>query len=301
MKLQKMHILLGILPLCRPFPMPKQPSARNPHTSTFGPLPPTHPAAYNPHPTFLGPLDPTKQSQLASRPPDTRINLILPAPSAPPKPCKSPSTSSILTAVIDALTFMKAPVDLKELLESTEFYLRTRSRVVRTPVLYDLACGHGLTGLLFAAVHPDLQVVCVDRRKPDSHDKLLQAVAMVRPHVLQTVTYLESPLDDLPSPSQTTASVIAVHACGSLTDAALSFASSIPATTIAAMPCCYTGTAKSAPPGIRRALGVGWAADIDRSYRLESSGYRVDFASIPSQVTPMNRIIIAELRNPVVQ
>ena len=62
------------------------------------------------------------------------------------------------------------------------------------------------------------------------------------------------------------------------------------------MPCCYTGTAKRAPYGLRRALGVGWAADVERCYRLEGEGYRVDLSSVPGDITPMNRILIGEWR-----
>ncbi len=57
--------------------------------------------------------------------------------------------------------------------------------------------------------------------------------------------------------------VVAVHACGALTDACLDVAVALRAP-VAAMACCYTGTAAGAPLGARRALGVGLAADIDR-------------------------------------
>jgi len=38
------------------------------------------------------------------------------------------------------------------------------------------------------------------------------------------------------------------------------------------------------------------AADIDRLYRLEEEGYRVDYSSVPGEISPMNRIIVAERR-----
>ena len=47
------------------------------------------------------------------------------------------------------------------------------------------------------------------------------------------------------------------------------------------------------PLGVRRALGVALAADVDRSYRLEQSGYHVDWSAIPREITPLNRILIA--------
>lgn len=59
-------------------------------------------------------------------------------------------------------------------------------------------------------------------------------------------------------------------------------------------PCCYSGTAKGSPFGVRRAMGVGLAADVDRSYRLAAAGYHVDWSGIPRVVTPMNRIVLGE-------
>ena len=91
--------------------------------------------------------------------------------------------------------------------------------------------------------------------------------------------------------------VIATHACGALTDKVLHFASTINASSIAVMPCCYTGTAEGAPYGVKRMLGVSLAADMRRSFALQECGnYHVDFASIPKSITPMNRIIVAERR-----
>jgi hypothetical protein len=92
--------------------------------------------------------------------------------------------------------------------------------------------------------------------------------------------------------------LISTHACKSLTDKVLHYASTINnASSIAVMPCCYSGTADGAPYGIKRMLGVSLAADLRRSFALqECSNYHVDFASIPKSITPMNRIIVAERR-----
>ena len=65
---------------------------------------------------------------------------------------------------------------------------------------------------------------------------------------------------------------------------------------IAAMPCCYTGTDQGVPYGIRRAFGVAWAADIRRSQFLDDNMYHVDYVTIPKEITPLNRIIMAEER-----
>jgi hypothetical protein len=93
--------------------------------------------------------------------------------------------------------------------------------------------------------------------------------------------------------------VLSTHACGSLTDRVIEYCcgttnSSEPISALAVMPCCYTGTDEGVPYGIRRALGVSMSADVRRSFVLQDAGYHVDFATIPSEITPMNRIIVGE-------
>jgi hypothetical protein len=230
-------------------------------------------------------------------------------------------------------------VDAKELFESLEFYLRVRRRV-RRPVVIDLACGHGLCGLLFAALERDVVgVALVDARRPNSFDAILAAVTDVAPWAAAKVHFLEQnlygsppscrpggrqappagaaaradggwlPMDgswpaDLPAADDGGGLVlpaalrgrecgfVAVHACGRATDRCLSIAAAAGGP-VAAMPCCYTGCGQAAPYGVRRMLGKGAAADVDRAYALERAGYAVDFAAIPRAVTPMNRILVA--------
>lgn len=183
-------------------------------------------------------------------------------------------------------------LDLKEYFEACEFFLRTRKRV-RRPILVDLACGHGLVGLLFAAFEPSVErVMLIDAARPPSHDVVAAAVAEVAPWALAKVSFAEMDIRaSLPIPATAARGVVSIHACGQLTDAVLLAAASMKAT-VAVMPCCYTGTSKGSPSGIRRALGVSMAADIDRSYRLQAAGYDVDWAAIPGAVTRMNRILI---------
>jgi hypothetical protein len=236
-------------------------------------------------------------------------------------------------------------VDAKELFESLEFYLRVRRRV-RRPVVVDLACGHGLCGMLFAALERDVVgVALVDARRPNSFDAILAAVTTVAPWAAAKVHFLEQnlygttppacrprgrptptagahsqpltsddtwlPMDGGRGPTSdppTKASAdglelpaalrgrecgfVAVHACGRATDRCLAIAAAAGGP-VAAMPCCYTGCGQAAPYGVRRMLGKGAAADVDRAYALERAGYAVDFAAIPRTVTPMNRILVA--------
>lgn len=267
---------------------------------------------------------------------------------------QSAPTKQKLQAIVDHLARSNAPVDVKEVCESMEFVLRTRKRLLGavkqqqkqqkqqqrhtgSPTqtrLYDLCCGHGLTGMLFGCLatttsrnndddgsddkdkHP-WKVILVDQTKPPSHEILLTLLTEVCPWIAETIQYKEASLDSLRShitsthhddgdddnhtftaTNNATATnlVISTHACGSLTDQVLELATVLPAVAVAVMPCCYTGTSQGAPYGVQRALGVAWAADIQRSMFLEEAGYHSDFATIPREITPMNRILLGEFR-----
>jgi hypothetical protein len=84
---------------------------------------------------------------------------------------------------------------------------------------------------------------------------------------------------------------LAVHACGQRTDDCLRLAIQNHAP-IAAMPCCY-GPPREASRALVDSLGPALAIDIARTYRLEQHGFKVKWSAIPSEITPMNRILIA--------
>ena len=89
-------------------------------------------------------------------------------------------------------------VDAKELVEALELYHRIRRRVRRRTVV-DLACGHGLLGLLFGALERDVErVLLLDARQTASHAPLLRAVATVAPWLPAKVTFLQADLRRLP-------------------------------------------------------------------------------------------------------
>lgn len=46
------------------------------------------------------------------------------------------------------------------------------------------------------------------------------------------------------------------------------------------------------PQAVTRTFGVGAAADIARTFRLEGEGYRVEWSTIPVEITPLNRVIV---------
>ena len=185
-----------------------------------------------------------------------------------------------------------------------------------TIVVHDLCAGHGLTGLIFAACNPPrsnsqnvlIKVKMVDQFEPPSHKILRDYICEVCPWVNDdTVQFAPSTLEQYFNRNENDVKkcndgadasiVISTHACGSLTDAVLGYAIDSRASSIAVMPCCYTGTGKGVPYGIQRALGVAWSADIRRSFTLQNNQYHCDFSAIPRSITPMNRIIVGERRH----
>ena len=276
---------------------------------------------------------------------EKKQNPIFRIPKEKLKPLKGTEcTEKILQTIVDHLAYQDAPVDVKEVAESIEFYLRTRKRLlgaankynakynrletkkkkeecipcddsekktVQTNIhVYDLCSGHGLTGILFAACNPPtkdriIKTILVDQTEPPSFQTLSTIIGEVCPWLLENIEFQTLTLDQLngkffsgeKSHHSIAHVVIATHACGSLTDQVLKFAVDLGACGIAVMPCCYTGTDKGTPYGIKRALGVSWAADIRRCFYLNDNNYHSDFATIPVEITPMNRIIVAEDRS----
>lgn len=322
-------------------------ASKRAHTSQFQ-AKQNHPTSYDDSPVFRGPLKLDRTSSGASTSTHhVRIRNYydqqgLSIPTKPMKPLSNnASTNTMLQTILDQLAYRNAPVDVKEVAESMEFYLRTRKRLLASAkkklklskgegddcqtfessiTVHDLCCGHGLTGMLFAACNPQkrVQAMLVDQTEPPSHQVLRTILTEVCPWLSETdsIRFTAQSLDSLLKATTTmnddearsssassagaashhaTTLAISTHACGSLTDDVLKFAVSSHACGIAVMPCCYTGTDKGAPYGIKRALGVSWAADIRRSFYLqEEHGYHSDFSNIPSEITPMNRIIVGE-------
>jgi len=269
-----------------------------------------HPTSYDESPRFKGPIqllvndnDTGRTSKTSS----SRVRIrhyfeqqrqhleegYYVVPSAPPKPLQeSAGTLHKLRIIVDHLVYADAPVDVKEACESIEFLLRTRKRLYGAAAaaamgsmsdgdpknggvirVYDLCCGHGLTGMLFAACRPGgklrVESVLVDRTEPPAHVVLRQILAQACPWLVSggnkddAISFQQATLESISFDMDTASTdgagakvVIWTHACGALTDRALQLAVERNAAAIAVMPCCYTGTDKGTPYGIQRALGL---------------------------------------------
>lgn len=175
---------------------------------------------------------------------------------------------------------------LKELVESFELFERVR-KPLRGGTLTELMCGHGLVGALFAVFEKSQErVILTDQRRPDNHSRVLEAVGSVAPWAGDKLSYREARLEVAQGDAY-----LAVHACGQRTDLCLDLAIAR-GTRIAVMPCCY-GPPREASPALLRALGTPLATDVARTMRLENAGFRVKWTTIPSEITPMNRVLLA--------
>jgi len=178
----------------------------------------------------------------------------------------------------------------KELFEAWETARRVRRRF-RGGRVVDLACGHGLlayTLLLLDDTSPE--AVGVDLHIPESAGALAAALVESWPRLRGRVRVERGRIekavltpDDL---------VVSVHACGGLTDLVLNRAMDAGAR-VAVLPCCHN--LDDADMGDLQ----GWmdgplAIDATRAARLRSRGYKVYTQVIPKDITPKNRLLLAE-------
>lgn len=179
----------------------------------------------------------------------------------------------------------------KEVLESFEFYARVRRRI-RAPQMADLCCGHGLVGLLFAAMERCVErVVLMDSNRSRSANAVFEGVTATAPWIEDKVRWIACEAGEMASRLTHGTSITAIHACGSLTDDCIEIARSL-GSRFAVMPCCYGPKHHRGPEVLERMLDPQLVVDIDRTYRLESQGYSVDWQFIPRVITPRNRILI---------
>jgi hypothetical protein len=178
----------------------------------------------------------------------------------------------------------------KELFEAWEVARRVRRRF-RGGRIVDMACGHGLAAALLLILDDSSPMaLAVDRALPASAEKLYAALLGTWPRLEGRINFIESSLEKISlEPSDL---VVSVHACGNLTDLVLQQAVKAQAR-LALLPCCHN--LKEADQG---GLG-GWlegplAADVVRANYLRNQGYSIFTQQIPAEITPKNRLLMAE-------
>ena len=106
----------------------------------------------------------------------------------------------------------------------------------------DLAGGHGLLALAILVLNPECpSAVVVDKRKPDSHERLCDVFVRQWPRLRGRVRFVEASVEQAtPSPDTL---LVSVHACGGLTDLILELAVGGGAP-VAVVPCCHRALAR---------------------------------------------------------
>ena len=178
----------------------------------------------------------------------------------------------------------------KELYEAWEVARQTRRRF-RGGRIIDMACGHGLLGqimLLLDNTSPD--VVAVDKTLPPSCHKLHTTLIKAWPRLENRINFIQADLNDIELSAQDI--VVSAHACGSLSDTILDKAIDAGAR-LALLPCCHN--LKTCDTGdLDGWMDVSLAIDSTRVAKLQQHGYSVMTRLIPNDITPKNRLILAE-------
>ncbi|ABA89871.1 hypothetical protein Pcar_2633 [Syntrophotalea carbinolica DSM 2380] len=178
----------------------------------------------------------------------------------------------------------------KELYEAWEVARRVRRRF-RGGRVVDLACGHGLLAqILLLLDKRSPEALAVDLRIPDSAASLAKALQVDWPWLEERLCFVEQSIEGITLSADDL--VVSAHACGSLTDLVLDKAMSAGAR-VAVLPCCHDlNTADTG--GLEGWMDGPLAVDATRVARLRAGGYRVYTQTIPAEITPKNRLLLAE-------
>jgi hypothetical protein len=181
-------------------------------------------------------------------------------------------------------------VPRKELYEAWEVARRARRRFRGGRVL-DLACGHALVAHLMLLLDDSSpSALAVDVKLPLSASRVAECLNAEWPRLTGRVTLLEAELDAVAArPGDV---LVSCHACGHLTDDVIDKAVAARANVVV-LPCCQS-TAKCDLGGLAGWLDPALAIDVTRAARLRAAGYDVHTQTIPSEITPKNRLLLAE-------
>ena len=157
--------------------------------------------------------------------------------------------------------------------------------------IVDLAAGHGLLAhVLLILDNSSPQAVSVDTARPPSSGKLHEVLIDAWPRLAGRVVFDEAPLESVAVSADDL--VVSAHACGALADLVLDRASTVGAR-VAVLPCCHD-LAVNDPGTLSGWVDGPLAVDVMRAVRLEQRGYRVRTQTIPSSITPKNRLLLGE-------
>jgi hypothetical protein len=178
----------------------------------------------------------------------------------------------------------------KELYEAWEMARRVRRRF-RGGRIVDLAAGHGLLAhVLLLLDDSSPEALIVDTALPPSAARLHDVLVRAWPRLDGRVVLKQSPIDAVELSAGDL--VVSSHACGALADLVLDRAVAADAR-VAVLPCCQDLAVNDTGP-LSGWLDGPRAVDVMRAVRLGQRGYRVWTQTIPADITPKNRLLLAE-------
>ncbi len=176
----------------------------------------------------------------------------------------------------------------KEFYESWESAKRIRRQMRGGPIL-ELAAGHGLlSAILIIMDDSSASAMCLDIKRPPSHDRVLAALVKHWPRLEGRVEFVEARLEDAEVLPESL--LVSVHACGVLTDQVLDLAITH-RTRVAVLPCCHD-LRQCDTGGLAPWMDGPLAVDATRVAHLRQAGFRVQTALIPEEITPKNRLLL---------
>ncbi len=176
----------------------------------------------------------------------------------------------------------------KELYEAWEVARRVR-RLFRGGRVVDLGGGHGLLAhIMLVLDDSSTGALVVDVAAPLSAAKLEMAIEAAWPRLAGRISRTRGRLEEVEIVRSDV--VVSSHACGSLTDRVLDRAVSARAR-VGVLPCCHDLYTCN-PGGLTGWVDGPLAVDIVRATRLREQGYRVWTQTIPSNITPKNRLLL---------
>jgi hypothetical protein len=176
----------------------------------------------------------------------------------------------------------------KELYEAWEVARRCR-RLFRGGRVVDMAAGHGLLAHLMLLLDDTSPVaLAVDTVRPASSARVQAVLVEAWPRLAGRVEWAELAIEDVRLTADDV--IVSSHACGALTDRILDRAVEARAR-VAVLPCCHDVETCDAGP-LTGWVDLSLAVDVRRACRLEREGYRVWTQTIPSDITPKNRLLL---------
>jgi hypothetical protein len=178
----------------------------------------------------------------------------------------------------------------KELFEAWEVARRVRRRF-RGGRVVDLACGHGLTAMIMLVLDSSSQeAIAVDRKLPPSSARLYKEMIQSWPRLEESIEFVENEIENISLTENDI--VVSVHACGTLTDLVIEQAVKARAR-LAVLPCCHD-LDYSDQGDLNGWLDGPLSVDVTRALSLRQQGYRIYTQQIPAEITPKNRLLLAE-------